>query len=154
MICRRWLTLSYVGLPPTLCVEVKEYLGTWAETWHRVWGMDKISLGPNFRFPNDFLLGKKCPFTTQKFLMTFFRHRLISLYFRCRITGDPVSCFSSPKLLIPTPKFLLMTFFLLSAYFASHPITVILKILGKTDAWAVPHLKVWGTVPLSPRRCV
>ena len=35
-------------------------------------------------------------------------------------------------------------FFLLCSYFRAHPTTLLLKILGATDAWAVPHLKFWG----------
>src|SRR6218665_3392754 len=42
-------------------------------------------------------------------------------------------------------------FFLLFSYFLAHP-TTLLKILGRTNAWAVPpHLKLWGTVPQSPQ---
>src|SRR6218665_2911070 len=42
--------------------------------------------------------------------------------------------------------------FLLFSYFRAHPTTLLLKILGGTDAWAVPHLKFFlGTVPLGLR---
>src|SRR6218665_1232041 len=34
--------------------------------------------------------------------------------------------------------------FLLCSSFHAHPTTLILKILGGTNAWAVPHLKFWG----------
>src|SRR6218665_1142552 len=41
----------------------------------------------------------------------------------------------------------LTTPFLLCSCFHMH---LLLKILGGTDAWAVPHLKFWGTVPQFP----
>src|SRR6218665_2089715 len=41
--------------------------------------------------------------------------------------------------------------FLLGSYFQAHPTTLLLKILGGTNAWAVPHLKFWrGPSPQSP----
>src|SRR6218665_1869395 len=46
--------------------------------------------------------------------------------------------------------------FLLFSYFRAHPTTLLLKILGWTNAWAVPHLKLWGDrppVPLGFRPC-
>src|SRR6218665_616274 len=53
-------------------------------------------------------------------------------------------------------KFLLKTF-LVSSYFASHPITVLLKIFGGTDGWAVPPPHILGDrlpqSPLSLRPC-
>src|SRR6218665_2020423 len=43
------------------------------------------------------------------------------------------------------------TLFLLCSYFRARPTTLLLKILGGTDAWAVPHLKFFGgTVPPVP----
>src|SRR6218665_1626302 len=39
-----------------------------------------------------------------------------------------------------------------SSCFRTHPTTLLLKILGGTDAWAVPQLKFWGRPPTqSPR---
>src|SRR6218665_388191 len=46
--------------------------------------------------------------------------------------------------------------FSLCSYFHAHPTTLLLKILGGTNAWAVPHLKFWGPsppVPLGLRPC-
>src|SRR6218665_464048 len=40
--------------------------------------------------------------------------------------------------------------FSLCSYFRAHPTTLLLKILGETDAWAVPHLKFGGPVPPVP----
>src|SRR6218665_1622118 len=40
--------------------------------------------------------------------------------------------------------------FSLCSYFHAHPTTLLLKILGGTNAWAVPHLKFGGTVPPVP----
>ena len=40
--------------------------------------------------------------------------------------------------------------FSLCSYFHAHPTTLLLKILGETNAWAVPHLKFWGAVPPFP----
>ena len=37
-----------------------------------------------------------------------------------------------------------------STYFNTHPITLLLKILGGTDAWAVPTSNFWGGPPPSP----
>ena len=42
--------------------------------------------------------------------------------------------------------------FLASSYFPSHPIIVHLKIIGGTNTWAVPHLKVLETVPPNPSK--
>src|SRR6218665_3187202 len=55
----------------------KIFYHPWAETWHRVWGDGKIFLGPNFKVT---FFRKKFPFTTQKFLMTIFSHRLYFPY--------------------------------------------------------------------------
>jgi len=41
---------------------------------------------------------------------------------------------------------------LLCSSFRTRPTTLLLKILGGTNAWAVPHLKFWGTVPPVPSR--
>src|SRR6218665_2605817 len=43
--------------------------------------------------------------------------------------------------------------FSLCSCFHAHPTTLLLKILGVTNAWAVPHLKFWGgpSPPVSPR---
>src|SRR6218665_827779 len=40
--------------------------------------------------------------------------------------------------------FRIFTMFLLCSYFRAHPTTLLLKIFGGTDAWAVPHLKFLG----------
>jgi len=40
-----------------------------AETWRRVWGDGKFFRGP--RFLNEVFFREKCPFSRQKFLMTF-----------------------------------------------------------------------------------
>src|SRR6218665_1775071 len=60
--------------------------------------------------------------------MTFFSH---PLYFVCLL---PVSIlyhtFQNQKPLFQDKKFLLETFFLVRTYFASHPITVLLRMLG------------------------
>src|SRR6218665_959767 len=45
-------------------------------------------------------------------------------------------------------KFPTLHIFLVSWYFATHPITLLLEILG-TIAWAVPHLKFLGDRPPS-----
>ena len=45
-----------------------------------------------------------------------------------------------------------MTLFLLCSYFRAHPTTLLLKILGGTDAWAVPTSNLGGAVPpVAPR---
>src|SRR6218665_69916 len=64
--------------------------------------------------------------------------------------------FFTKNLYFRTKEFLHDTF-LLSSCFQRHPITLLLKILGETDAWAVPHLKFWGDrtpVLLSLRPCL
>jgi len=41
---------------------------------------------------------------------------------------------------------------LLISCFHTHPITLLLEILGKKDAWAVPHLKFWrDRLPSPPK---
>ena len=40
--------------------------------------------------------------------------------------------------------------FLLFSYFPAHPTTLLLKILGGTNAWAVPPPQTWGDRPSSP----
>src|SRR6218665_1677317 len=48
--------------------------------------------------------------------------------------------------------------FSLCSYFHAHPTTLLLKILGGTNAWAVPHLKFFGRPspqsPLGLRPCL
>src|SRR6218665_3756029 len=44
-----------------------------------------------------------------------------------------------------------MTPVLFSLYFHTHPITLLLQILGGLMHGPSPHLKFWGTVPLSLR---
>jgi len=40
-----------------------------------------------------------------------------------------------------------MTPFLVSSYFATHPITLLLEILGGRMHWPSPHLKFWRDRP-------
>src|SRR6218665_4012289 len=47
--------------------------------------------------------------------------------------------------------------FSLCSYFHAHPTTLLLKILGETNAWAVPPPQIWGwrppVFPLGLRPC-
>src|SRR6218665_3592492 len=59
--------------------------------------------------------------------------------------------FLDEKNLYLRTNFFFVTPFLLSSYFHTLPITLLLQILGGrihgTDTWAVPHLKFWGDRP-------
>src|SRR6218665_902514 len=110
-------------------------------------GGRKIFRGPRL-FLNDFFR-KEFPFSRPKFSMTFFSHRpgfsdFPYLYcVKCRIY-DP---FFTRKSTI-SEKNSVMTPFLLCSYFRAHPTTLTLKILGGTDAWAVPQPQfLGGTAP-------
>src|SRR6218665_1884281 len=48
------------------------------------------------------------------------------------------------------PKFLPKAFFIVSSCFVSHPITVVLKLLGGRMHGPNPTLDFWGTVPTLP----
>ena len=90
---------------------------------------------------------KKIPIFAAKISDDLFRiFPLVSLIFRIFTLLDIVH---NPFLTRKTP-------FLLFSYFRGHPTTILLKILGGTNAWAVPHPKLWGArppVPLGFRPC-
>src|SRR6218665_2031357 len=105
----------------------------WTETWHRIWGAEKFS---RTKFPNDLFeeeISIYHPKISDDLLLVICVSCVFPLYFLCRIAGDPL-------FLLFVPKFLLMTFFaqfvlcLTSNNSSSQNI-------GRTDAWAVPHLK-------------
>ena len=82
-------------------------------------------------------------FASKIFLMTFFSHRPgfsnFHWFVKCRrwpFVHDPFL----------TGKHL----FLLFSYFRAHPTTLLLKILGGTNAWAVPTSNVGGRPPSPP----
>ena len=77
--------------------------------------------------------------------MTFFSHPLYVCYLKY---GNSLPIFDL-ELLFHHQKFLLKAYFSqFAAFFASHPITVVLEILGVTDSLAVPHLKFWRRTAL------
>jgi len=96
-------------------------------------------------------LKKKFPFQGRKFLMTFVVIDSICLFYCLSLLSEILHI-----IYIPFPLFYFrtknsfVTTFLLSSYFHTHPITLLLETLGGTDALAVPHLKFWRTVPQSP----
>src|SRR6218665_3307948 len=87
--------------------------------------------------------------------MTFFRKNLhfhqVFLIFRVftvlNVVYDP---FFTRKNNYFTEEFLDDAFFYSIHTFRAHPTTLLLKILGGTDAWAVPHLKFREDRPPSP----
>src|SRR6218665_3220322 len=98
-------------------------------------------------------------YSRPKILMTFFfSHRpgfsdFYSLY--CvKFVYDP---FFTRKSTISEKNSLTTPFFLLCSSFRARPTTLLLKILGRTNAWAVPHLKFLGgpspQSPLGLRHC-
>ena len=154
-------------------------LVAWIKQWRRpgagFGGRRKNFRGP--RFLNDVFSEKVLIFTAKisddlfpffshspvsrpKFLMTFFL--LIDQVFRIFPLSFPRFSVSFTMFNVVYDPFLtrtttiseknsFMTPFLLCSYFRAHPTTLLLKISGVTDAWAVPHLKfVGGTVPPVP----
>src|SRR6218665_4009114 len=85
--------------------------------------------------------------------MTFFSYRLSFVSFICKVTGD--TPFLHLKIPISQPKNPLEDLCLVSSYFASHPITLVLKILGD-GCMGRPQPQILGAVlpvPLSLRPC-
>jgi len=115
-----------------------------AETWRRVWGDGNFFFrGPGFL--ND-VFSKKIPFLTAKISddlffsyrpgfpnFTFLFPDFPYLYYMLNVVYDPF-------LTRRTPFF---TLFILSRASDNTPS----QNIGRTDAWAVPHFKFWGTVP-------
>src|SRR6218665_2724005 len=65
-----------------------------------------------------------------------------------------LTLFFARKATISEKEFLYDTFFLLCSYFRAHPTTLLLEILGGTNAMhgLSPHLKLWGDCLPSPPR--
>jgi len=113
------------------------------------------------RFLNDVLFGKNFHFHSQNFWWPFL---VIDQVFRI----FPLFSQIFPMLNVVYEPFLtrttaiseknsFMTLFLLCSYFCAHPATLLLKILGGTDAWAVPPPQILGEpsfpVPLGLHPC-
>jgi len=111
----------------------------WAETWRRVWG-------------NDFF-GKIPILTPQISDDLFFSHLP---YFVCLL---PVSTVCNPIYNIYDKKLYfrknpsITPFFLVSSYFDTHPITLLLEILGDGYGPSPPNI-LGETVPPSLRPCL
>ena len=114
------------------------FILTVAETWRRVWGGLKIFSRTE--------ISEKCPFSRQKFLMTFLSHRpgfsdFLFLFPDFTMLNVVYDVFLTRK----TP---FLTLFILQR--ASDNITS--PNIGGTDAWAVPPPQILrGTVPPPPR---
>src|SRR6218665_91221 len=94
------------------------------------------------------IFGKKFPFSRQKFLMTFFSHRPDFQEFSFLFPDFPYLCYVKCHICpFPHKK---NTFFTMLILSHASDNTTSLNI-GGTNAWAVPHLKFWGTVPSPPR---
>src|SRR6218665_2979585 len=94
---------------------------------------------------------EKFRFNRQKFLMTFFSRPLcLCLSQMSEISNQNIQIRSIPFLTtsISPPEINPENFFEVASYFAYHPKTVVLdsKYWG-TNAWAVPHLRLWGRPP-------
>src|SRR6218665_1003142 len=95
------------------------------------------------KFLNDVFGGEKFPFSRQKFLMTFFIDQIFQIFpffFQMFPMFAMLDVIFDPFLTRKTPLF---TLFILSR--ASDNTTSL--NIGGTNAWAVPHLKLWGAVP-------
>src|SRR6218665_3650273 len=82
--------------------------------------------------------------------MTFFSHRPYSLCFFISLLSEILyitymAIFFKKSLYFRTRN-LFTTHFLLSPHTSENTTS---RNIGGTDAWAVPHLKFWGTVPQS-----
>jgi len=112
-----------------------------------------LSLGGRKKFSNQISklpFWKKIEFNAEKFLLTFLViHCTLSLSTVWNLKYHNCSPFLTKTFSFTTQNSSWRPF-LVSSYFASHPITVVLEILG---GWmAVSHLKFWGTVsPVSPK---
>jgi len=111
----------------------------------------------------EWLFWEKFPFRRRKFRMTFLSSTIFCLFFPvstvnlilCNIhVCDP---FLAEKPLFRTKHFFL-TLFLVSSYFATHPTTLLLEILGDECTGRPPTSKFGGAVPpqypLSLRPCI
>jgi len=122
---------------------------------------------PNFRMT---FLKEKCPFNSQKFLMTYFNHRLYFVYFF--LLNNKITFHRIFSFLFLTKNFYFTTkispedLYLISSYYASHSITVVLKIfraprhrcMGRSPTWDFGgpspkfslSLRPWVSVVLIP----
>jgi len=106
---------------------------------------------------------KKISFQRLKFLMTAFSQRpyflmILPLFTVFNLIYNIYGSFLYEKPLFrkKVQKFLHDTFLKLSSYFHTHPITLLLEILGGRMHGPSSHLKfLWGTVPLPiDRLCI
>ena len=130
------------------------WLGTAAETWRRVWGDGKIS---EWRF-----WGKKFQYSRPKILMTFFSHRPGFSDFDSLSSDSPyLYCVKCRRPIIIWPFLHKEKHYLRKEFLDWHLFSTLFdlsrpfhnttsKNIGGTNAWAVPHLKFWGTVPPVP----
>jgi len=97
-----------------------------------------------FRRPRWRFFLKNFHFSGKNFWWPFFRHRPGFSHFPSLLPDFPDLYFVRYRTQ-PFPPFLLFS------YFRPHPTTLLLKILGGTNAWAVPPPQtLGGTVPQSP----
>src|SRR6218665_3121598 len=82
--------------------------------------LNDVFFGKNFHFQGKNLLFRIFPFFFQIFLI----FTMLNVVYDRFLTKKHLS--------------------LLCSYFHAHPTTLLLKILGRTNAWAVPHLKFLG----------
>src|SRR6218665_296817 len=95
---------------------------------------------------------EKFPFSRPKFLMTFLKSstrffRFFLPFPRFSLSFTMFNVMYDPFLTTRTTiseKNSFMTPFLLCSYFRAHLTTLLLKILGGTDAWAVPPPQILG----------
>ena len=83
----------------------------------------------------------------QVFLILTLSFQILCVFIVSNVIYDPFFTTKSP---LSTEKFLDDTYFLLSSSFRAHPTTLLLKIFGETNAWAVPRPQIWGDRPPSP----
>src|SRR6218665_3441193 len=120
---------------------------TWAETWRRIWGDQKIFRGPisgkisifRVKISDDLFCSHRPGSSDFSFLYPHFPY---VYYIKCRMTISSQEKHN----------------FSLSSCFHAHPTTLLLKILGGPMHGRSPYLKFWGgpfpPVPLGLCPCI
>ena len=102
-------------------------------------GDEKIFRGPEWHF-----FRKKFQFSCRKFLTPFLVIGQVFLILRFFTLLNVVYDLFFTRKTISEKNSLIAPFFLLCSYFRAHPTTLLLEILGGTNAWAVPPPQILG----------
>ena len=123
---------------------------TWtavAETWRRVWGGQKKC----FADQDDDFFRKNFHFSGKNFWWPFISFSFLVIYQVFRIFNDFPDLYfvKCPTWPFPRKENTFYYSFHTFAHIRQHCFS---KYWGGTNAWAVPHLKLWGDRPPSPPR--